>query len=41
VALRAILKRTRPDEKRFLLRLGTSLDPEVKEITANGKMAQQ
>lgn len=41
VAMRAILKRTRPDEKRFLLRLGTSLAPEVKEITANGKMAQK
>ncbi len=40
VAMRAILKRTRPDERRFLLRLGTSLDPEVKEITATGKMAQ-
>ena len=39
VAMRAVLKRVRPDEKKYLLRLGTSLDPEVKEVALGGKMA--
>jgi len=41
VAMRAILKNTRPEEKKFLLRLGASLDPAVREITVGGKLANQ
>lgn len=41
VALRAVLKNLRPDEKRAVLRLGTSVDPLVKEVTLGGKMAIQ
>lgn len=41
VALRAVLKNLRPDEKRSVLRLGTSVDPVVKEVTLGGKMAAQ
>ena len=33
VAMRAVLKNLRPDEKRAVLRLGTSLDPVVREVT--------
>ncbi len=41
VAIRAVLKNVRPEEKRLLLRLGTSLDPQVREITVAGKLALQ
>ena len=41
VALRAVLKNLRPDEKRAVLRLGTSLDPVVREVTLGGKLAAQ
>ncbi len=41
VALRAVLKNLRPDEKRAMLRLGTSLDPVVREVTLGGKLAAQ
>jgi hypothetical protein len=41
VALRAALKNLRLDEKRAVLRLGTSLDPEVREVTLAGKLAAQ
>ena len=41
VAMRAVLKNLRPDEKRAVLRLGTSLDPVVKEVTLGGKMSAQ
>ena len=39
VAMRAVLKNLRPEEKGAVLRLGTSLDPAVKEITLGGKMS--
>ena len=41
VAMRAVLKNLRPEEKRAVLRLGTSLDPVVREVTLAGKMAAQ
>jgi len=41
VALRAVLKHLRPVEKKAVLRLGTSLDPEVREVTLGGKLAAQ
>lgn len=41
VALRAVLKNLRPDEKRAVLRLGASVDPVVKEVTLGGKMTAQ
>jgi hypothetical protein len=41
VAMRAVLKNLRPEEKRAVLRLGTSLDPVVKEVTLGGKMSAQ
>jgi hypothetical protein len=41
VAMRAVLKNLRPEEKRTVLRLGTSLDPVVKETTLGGKMTAQ
>jgi hypothetical protein len=41
VALRAVLKNLRPDEKRAVLRLGVSVDPVVKEVTMGGKMTAQ
>lgn len=41
VALRAVLKNLRPDEKRAVLRVGTSLDPVVREVTLGGKLAAQ
>jgi hypothetical protein len=41
VALRAVLKNLRPDEKKAVLRLGTSLDPVVREVTLGGKLAAQ
>ena len=40
VAMRSVLKRVEPDEKRALLRLGTSLDPEVGKLTLEGKLAE-
>jgi hypothetical protein len=39
VAMKAVLKRTEPSEQRHLLRLGTSLDPVVRDITLGGKLA--
>jgi|GEM_PF-927052 len=39
VAMRAILKRSAATERRQLLRLGTSLDPRVREVTVAGKLA--
>ncbi|HXG11463.1 MAG TPA: AAA domain-containing protein [Gemmataceae bacterium] len=41
VALRAVLKNLRPEERKAVLRLGTSLDPVVREVTLGGKMAAQ
>jgi hypothetical protein len=41
VAMRAVLKNIRPDEKKSVLRFGTSLDPAVKEVTVGGKLAAQ
>lgn len=41
VAVRAVLKHLRPDEKRLVLRLGASVDPVVKEVTLGGKMTAQ
>jgi hypothetical protein len=41
VALRAVLKNLRPDVKPAVLRLGTSLDPVVREVTLGGKLAAQ
>jgi hypothetical protein len=41
VALRAVLKNLQPGEKNAVLRLGTSLDPVVREVTLGGKMASQ
>ena len=41
VAMRAVLKNLRPEEKQAVLRLGTSLDPVVKEVTLGGKMSAQ
>ena len=37
VAMRAVLRRVRPEEKKWLFRLGASLDPEVMELTLTGK----
>jgi hypothetical protein len=39
VALKALLSRLRPDEKARVLRLGSSLDPVVREVTLGGKLA--
>ena len=39
--MRAVLKNLRPEEKGAVLRLGTSLDPVVKEVTLGGKMSSQ
>src|SRR5262249_22193329 len=41
VALRAVLKKLRPEEKRSVLRLGSSLDSVVREVTVSGKLAAQ
>lgn len=41
VAMRAVLKNLRPDEKKSVLRLGTSLDPIVREVTLGGKLTAQ
>src|SRR5262249_37755057 len=41
VAMRVVLTNVRPEEKRLLLRLGTSLDPQVREVTIAGKMVAQ
>ena len=41
VAMREVLKNLRPDEKRSVIRLGTSVDPVVKEVTLGGKMTAQ
>lgn len=41
VALRAVLDNLRSDEKRAVLRLGTSLDQVVREVTFGGKLAAQ
>lgn len=41
VAMRAVLKNLRSEEKGAVLRLGTSLDPMVKEVTLGGKMSAQ
>jgi len=38
VAMRSVLKFIKPEEKREILRLGTSLDPSVKELTIAGKL---
>jgi hypothetical protein len=39
VAMKAVLKRVSLIEKQTLLRLGTSLDPEVRQITFGGKLS--
>jgi hypothetical protein len=41
VAMRAVLKHLRPEERRLVLRLGTSLDPVVRQVTLAGKLAGQ
>jgi hypothetical protein len=41
VAMRAVLQELRPGEKQLVLRLGTSLDPLVREVTVGGKLAGQ
>jgi hypothetical protein len=41
VALRAVLKNLQPGEKKAVLRLGTSLDPVVREVTLGGKFAAE
>ena len=40
VAMRAVLSRTKPEERRHLLRLGTSLDIDVGRLTLEGKLAE-
>lgn len=40
-AMRAVLKNLQLDEMQAVLRLGTSLDPAVREVTLGGKMAAQ
>lgn len=39
VALRALMKNLRPEEKKSVLRLGATLDPVVREVTLGGKLA--
>jgi len=41
VAMKAVLKRVAPNERRFLVRLGTSLDPLVGQITLGGKLTER
>jgi hypothetical protein len=41
VAMRSVLKRVEPGEKKHLLRMGTSLDPEVGKLTLEGKLAER
>ncbi|AWM39810.1 DNA topoisomerase 1 [Gemmata obscuriglobus] len=41
VALKAVLSRLQPEEKDRVLRLGSSLDPVVREVTLGGKLAAQ
>ena len=41
VALRSILDRVKPEERKHLLRAGTSLDPEVGSLTLEGKLADR
>lgn len=41
VAVRAILKCLRPEERKQVLRLGASVDPVVKNVTLGGKMTAQ
>ena len=41
VAMRAVLKRVECKERKHLLRLGISLDPEVGKLTLEGKLAER
>ncbi|HEU5115466.1 MAG TPA: AAA domain-containing protein, partial [Isosphaeraceae bacterium] len=41
VAMRSVLKRVHLKERKHLLRLGTSLDPEVGTLTLEGKLAER
>jgi DNA polymerase III delta prime subunit len=41
VAMRSVIKRVKPEERKHLLRLGTTLDPEVGTLTLEGKLVEQ